>query len=616
MKKEKLEVSFLLTKEKIIEMLTKSIARKKELLEQNFNHEEQTVDNNAQNRNLYFNNINNINDIIDADFQTIKELILSFSMSEVEKEKLIEEIKLIVQLLKINKENGTTLKLTDTQNKAVKKLLLNLNNFKSDRKDYSSIEKIELEKLSKDIKKYEKILKSLNKEKNIVFISDIDIFRELFTENSLTEKEKNKMYQFILKYNKKIYDYKIGNCNIKLLESMGKIDIAKLKKMFKGFGYSFDKMSMDMQSEIINRATFSNIREVLESLAENGYKLNVESNAYLLTSLLTKSDKTTIDRISKLAFSKGLTPEQVLKIGSILIRQSNFMKDTCLSKRFNIVDIDDNCLMIVGSSTTFEKNIKELAKWGLSVRNVYERCKYVLVCDNKILSHNLVLFQEYGFSLNNKNKKITSATLSALTQYNTQEIIDRFIEVHPLGLEYLRKNLSILKQIKHSDDLLFYRLYYSNKNYGGEDAFIKIISNNASLLCLQGKVSGLSTIYNDSYANINEENKLEITGTFIPTYSRDYYSIIKDKMNREIDASIFDNKYIQHVNSYSDKEEPLLYNFNGIRISKLKVLRIFDILLENFSIVDDEAFLFALLYNTIIDREDFYKLKKLLGLKV
>ena len=148
-----------------------------------------------------------------------------------------------------------------------------------------------------------------------------------------------------------------------------------------------------------------------------------------------------------------------------------------------------------------------------------------------------------------------------------------------------------------------------------KEAFIKIINNKSTVLCLQGEVSGLTPLYQISYANINEQNKRAITKTFIPTYSIDYYSVIKDKIDLEIEASIFDNPYIQYVNKYSDHKEPLLYNFNGIRISKMKVLRVFDAIINSGIPSSEEAFLFSLLYNTIISKDDYLKLQKIIRIE-
>lgn len=503
-------------------------------------------------------------------------------------------------------------RLIDLLQKAIIKnkemIALNKNN-----NDWNNVYKKQVEKENRN---YKKIITALSDSKSKNFITDLEIIDKLLEINNVSEENRNDIYQFILKYNKKVYDYKIGNCSIKDLELLGENDISKLKKLFTKYGYDFDKLPSKIQEVIVDKASINNIKEVFEALLNNNYKLNIEKDAYLLMSLLIGSNKSTISKISKLAFSKGLTSDEVLTIGGILIEQSkNKVRSNKLYERFNIENVIDDGPRVVGSEEDFEKNVKELGKWGISVRYIYDRCKYVLICSNEVLSHNLSLFQDYGFSLKTKNNKLCFSTLSALLKYNTVEIIDRFIEVHPFGLEYLKNNLSILRQVSSLEDLVFYKLYYSNKNFGSEAAFIKIVNNNLSQLALQGKVSGLSSTYYNAYANINEDSKYIITNIFIPTYSRDYYSLIKNKISNDISATIFDNKYIQCVNRYSDYKEPLLYDFDGIRISKLKVLRIFDTLLKVGVEANDESFLYALLYNTMISRDDFVKISKMVKLE-
>lgn len=557
-----------------------------------------------------------INNIINADFELIKSIVESFAISIEEKEMLIEELKIITKLLTLNYGKGTSIKLNVSQKKILKNFLDNLKDYIRIRKQYHSKPTLDLENIEKLNKKYKRLANALDKQKSMTLITELDLLTDLFDKKGKSEEDKTHLYEFILKYNQRIYNYKMGNCNVKELTTAGKIDINKLKQIFKENNYDFEKLPIFIQESIVNKANFSNIKSVFKALDRNGYVLDINKNSYLLMSLLISSDKTTIDKISGLAFSKGLTPPQVLTIGSILIKQSEYqVKNTLSYERFNIVGIENSGPIIAGSSINFEKNTKVLAKWGLSVKYVYDRCKYLLLCSHETLNHNLNLFQEYGFSLKRKINKLCSATLSSLMQENSFEIIDRFIEVHPLGLEYLRNNLSILRQIKSKDDILFYKLYYSNKNCGSKEAFIKIINNKSSVLCLQGEVSGLTPLYQIPYANINEQNKRAITKTFIPTYSIDYYSVIKDKIDLEIEASIFDNPYIQYVNKYSDHKEPLLYNFNGIRISKMKVLRIFDAVINSGIPSSEEAFLFSLLYNTIISKDDYLKLQKIIRIE-
>ena len=81
---------------------------------------------------------------------------------------------------------------------------------------------------------------------------------------------------------------------------------------------------------------------------------------------------------------------------------------------------------------------------------------------------------------------------------------------------------------------------------------------------------------------------------------------------RVIDVGSFGNEYIQKINVFSDEVEPLIYNFGGIRISKIKVLRIFNILIKNGILASLDSLLFAITYNTIISAENYERLSKMI----
>lgn len=63
------------------------------------------------------------------------------------------------------------------------------------------------------------------------------------------------------------------------------------------------------------------------------------------------------------------------------------------------------------------------------------------------------------------------------------------------------------------------------------------------------------------------------------------------------------------LNIFSDTET-LLYNMNGLKISKLKVLRIYNALCENNLGGTLDALLYAICYNKIITEEEYNQLKK------
>lgn len=598
----------MITKEQLIDILQRFVTRGQEVISQYKSLE--TVDLKTE-EEIYNDVVTDFFNIVNIDLKILKKLILRFSISSDDGSQMISDLKVIIKLLKLSSHGDVATILSEEQMATLNKFLINLkkdldNNYEFINKQY------DLDEINKEVKVSKKIIKALLDSNNSTFITDIFLLNSVFKALDISTEEMTDILKFILKYNRQIYDYKTGNCNIKTLTLLGKTNISELKDIFSRFGFDFESFSVKVKDNIMQFANVSNIENVLRSLKKNGYDVKDE---YLLMGLIIGSDELTIDRISSLAFARGLLPDEVLKIGSILIKQScNRVKSSLIHDRFLIFNFIDPNLYVFGASDDFEKNIKELSKWGISVRYVYERVPQVLCSSNIVLTHNLALFQEYGFSLKTKTNKLSSPVISMLMNYTTYQIIDRFIEVHPLGIQYLRENLSILKQIKRLDDLVFYKLYYSSKNDKDNSAFMLIVDSN-SYLCMQGKVSGLSSIYYDSYASINEDNKYIITKAYTPVYTRDYYALVKNEIDHDIDARVFDSPYIQHINKYSDKKEALVYDFDGIRISKLKVLRIFDALLNAGILLDDESFLFAVLFNTIISQEDHEKVKSMISLE-
>lgn len=598
----------MITKEQLIDILQRFVTRGQEVISQYKSLEKVDLKTEEE---IYNDVVTDFFNIVNIDLKILKKLILRFSISSDDGSQMISDLKVIIKLLKLSSYGDVATILSEEQMTTLNKFLINLkkdldNNYEFINKQY------DLDEINKEVKVSKKIIKALLDSNNSTFITDTFLLNSVFKALDISTEEMTDILKFILKYNRQIYDYKMGNCNIKTLTLLGKTNISELKDIFSRFGFDFESFSVKVKDNIMQFANVSNIENVLRSLKKNGYDVKDE---YLLMGLIIGSDELTIDRISSLAFARGLLPDEVLKIGSILIKQScNRVKSSLIHDRFLIFNFIDPNLYVFGASDDFEKNIKELSKWGISVRYVYERAPQVLCSSNIVLAHNLALFQEYGFSLKTKTNKLSSPVISMLMNYTTYQIIDRFIEVHPLGIEYLRENLSILKQIKRLDDLVFYKLYYSSKNDKDNSAFMLIVDSN-SYLCMQGKVSGLSSIYYDSYASINEDNKYVITKAYTPVYTRDYYALVKNEIDHDIDARVFDSPYIQHINKYSDKKEALVYDFDGIRISKLKVLRIFDALLNAGILLDDESFLFAVLFNTIISQEDYEKVKSMISLE-
>lgn len=584
----------------LIHLLKKSISEKKAIIHRYYQYKDDGLEEKQELEKLMFASCYNISTV---SLETINDIIDSFSISNDDKKQLKEDISTIMTILKLNNISGTTLVLDDSQINVLNKFTNYLHEYVVTRRDFATYENIDIEKISSLNDKYKSLATLLNNPKNKKFVSDISTLNILFDENNVSSDEKRDILLSIIKYNKSLFNYKKKEDESSITK-YGDLDIDKVRVIFKKYDYDFDSFSDNFRNKVLGNGSFVRIREVLDSLSK--YKFPKVLNEYTLMSLLLGSDKETISRCVSLATSNKLKVEQLLRIPGVLIKREN---GTILSKRYNkfrIVGYDsDNYkdeVYIVGSFKDFEKNIYSLSKYGLSIKNVFNRCPLVLVIPNEMLSDNLETFLEYGFTFKDRSNNLFDKAMPALLCNNLAEVIDQFIEIHPYGISYLRQNLSCIKTVSSCFDTMFYKIYYSIMKKGINESFITVISNNKSFLCFKNLDS-------EEYLNINDNNKAEITNTIIPEFTdRGKYMEIIKNTDLSIDFEIFDNEFIQNINVYSDKEEPLIYNFDGIRISKIKVLRIFNALLKNHVLANMDSFMFSVTYNTIINQNDYNRL--------
>lgn len=584
----------------LIHLLKKSISEKKTIIHRYYQYKDDALEEKQELEKLMFASCYNISTV---SLETINDIIDAFSISNDEKKQLKEDISTIMTILKLNNISGTTLVLDDSQINVLNKFTNYLHEYVVTRRDFATYENIDIEKISSLNNRYKSLATLLNNPKNKKFVSDIPTLNILFDENNVSSDERRDILLSIIKYNKSLFNYKKKEDESSITK-YGDLDIDKVRAIFKKYDYDFDSYSESFRNKVLGNGSFVRIREVLDSLSK--YKFPKVLNEYTLMSLLLGADKETISKSVSLATSNKLKVEQLLRIPGVLIKREN---GTILSKRYNkfrIVGYDsDNYkdeVYIVGSFKDFENNIYSLSKYGLSIKNVFNRCPLVLVIPNEILSDNLETFLEYGFTFKDRSNNLFDKSMPALLCNNLAEVIDQFIEIHPYGISYLRQNLSCIKTVSSCFDTMFYKIYYSIMKKGINEAFITVISNNKSFLCFKNLES-------EEYLNINDNNKVEITNTITPEFTdRDKYMEIIKNTDLSIDIEIFDNEFIQNINVYSDKEEPLIYNFEGIRISKIKVLRIFNALLKNHVLADMDSFMFSVTYNTIINQNDYNKL--------
>lgn len=538
---------------------------------------------------------NNINSLIYLKADTLKKIINKFEVDDTKE--LYNELKTIKKILTLNKDYKSTLRLFKKNQEFFDYFL---DNFRKTN-ERLKIEDPGIKKIEKKIEQYKNFKEKIKDKDFKISSKDLRLIDSLFENN--IEEENQALLLELMKYEKSSYKRVLSKSVRKknlLLED------SDLEKIFDKYNYDFKKIDSNYKKILKEKANLNNIEEVFKALKEFDYPL-IE-NSYILVSLLLGSNYNTIKEVSTFAKDNKLIPRSLLDISGALIKQNDNNK------------MDDYSIMLTGSSVDFMKNIATLKNAGISINYIFQGCKSILTMPNSLLEKNLDLFNKYGFSFDYKRRGIIDPSPCALMSNDFAGITDQFIEIHPDGLKYLINNLSNLKTVSNSYALMFYNIYECQKNSKGnindvEDGpFRKVMEDDRENYQLKAIITRNNKEYkNTFYKNIKDNNKKEMTDTIeVNIKSRDRLDrIIKKSDDVSITNSIFNNAFIQSINKYIDYDNALIYNFDGVRISRLKVLRIYNALMKKGIKDSIDNFMYAITYNSIISQENYDKILKI-----
>lgn len=548
-------------------------------LDQNLSRKMQLMDNLKQ----------DVNEITKLDMNEINEIITLFPMEEEEKVSLKKELDVIKALLTLNQTEKTNYTLLPNQLEAVTKFIEYLEEY---------IEKKNIEKQSLDpeynhimvlTNKYKDLLSKLKKPNNSELISDVDTILQLFQENNIGEDEKQAILLSLIKYNQEIIAKKETEINN---QGLGITD-SELKFIFERYGYNFNKLEKKYQLKLKREGNRKNIEEVFNAMQKEGFsKLNEETSGLRLCALLLASTKENITTITSLAQERGINITTIEKLVSAFI-SNNYRWDGKYK---------------VGKKEDFQKNLSLLAEHGISIPVVADKEKEVLIISHTKLQKNLEWLERYGLYTDTIGDTLLDDFLSALTSQNIPENIDLWIESHPLGIQYIRDNLSALSSYLSCDSLLFYKLYLSQKKPGNM-AFRLTVSNGIKKLHLKKEINKDSISYY-GITNIASAKNIVKKKEIHFAQEKEYIKCAKQSLKDTISDNIFNYPFIVALNRFSDSSESLLYDIHGIKISKLKVLRLYDSLYKNGLGNTVDSLLFSIFYQKIVSEEEYHWVMK------
>lgn len=552
-----------------------------------------------------------INAILEIDMQMFEDILEESSLDELSKKNLYNTLKSIKVILESNANNHTTFKISNKQKEAIVKFFGIVERIKEDNQATREQKEMEIEKLVEAKEKLVKILGILEDPNNFELIEDIDVIVDAVRNSDLSIELKKGILYSILVYNRNQKTITTPT-NTPVVLNLQRLNVNDVRTLFIKYGYDFNILPQKFQDDILTFGDLTNMDEVFDCLRANNFPtFNIPRDAIKMSRMLINCDKATITNIVNYSKIRGIHSQDLLMIIPALVKQTR--SSSRRQHRELGQDSGKNDSPIVpGKSEDYVKNIDFLEKLGFNIREVFDQCHHVLTTNHEKLVNNYRKFRAYHLSFKKtSNGTLTCPALSFLGSTNFEETIDQFIETSPLGYDYIKDNLSRLK-ISDPKDLIFYKIYASYMNQScmgnsmipeGPFAFF-----NSSKLLLRGEI----TNDNSLYRGLNDNNKQTQTMTVDPIV-RNQAAFDKAVRGKETDINFYNfrDPRIEELDEYIDPTDPLVYDFNGTRISVLKVRRVLYLLHQANVDGLDDSLLYAITYNMIIDQNSFNKIKNM-----
>ena len=519
-----------------------------------------------------------------------------------------------LDLIEEEKELIDTLKNLDTN---VLKYILDLGLDEKQEKILSDIKSkietkiTELESINEETIKekinYNKILlsKIKNKTINLIDSRDISYIIELLVKNDFPVSAQIEVLKLINKINLDIY----SNIDVEDVISSEKeennIYKDELTKILSAHKIDFNSLKEENRTKLIKYGVLSQIEEILCTLEEQGLH-NIKSREDILVNILIYSSKKIIDDNMKLVKERNIVslayinPTMFYPAMKVVTNMRPHIKSgPTLGGRTSKTS---------GSSNFLKGNIELLDELGIDPEEVYSKCATYFYGNPKLKRRLLKNLELYGINL--RDNLSSYALLS--TGAAVLDTLDKAIEngAYEYCLEYQSR-------LGSNNRVNYYRIKYAKKLYE------------------EGNPLGRKTPFNARYVNAKGRETYVLSSDFTKATSEKYGSEEQDTKrlygskeiaveNQELISTILSNSRCDVITDISrlnskivslDKlymsEDGITYNFNGVIISRNKVLRYAEKLITSPNIeLTDSTLLYIITRNSMLDENELNLIKE------
>lgn len=546
-----------------------------------------------------------------SDLENLKNILKKFDINTI-----IANFNVLIDLdlIEEEKELIDTLKNLDAN---VLKYILDLGLDEKQEKILSDIKNkvetkiTELESINEETIKerinYNKILlsKIKNKTINLIDSRDISYIVELLVKNDFPVSAQIEVLKLINKINLDIYSNIDAEEVISSEKEETNIDKDELAKILSAHKIDFNSLKEENRTKLIKYGVLSQIEEILCTLEEQGLH-NIKSREDILVNILIYSSKKIIDDNMKLVKERNIVslayinPTMFYPAMKVVTNKRPYIKSGPTP--------GERTSKTSGSSNFLKGNIELLDELGIDPEEVYSKCATYFYGNPKLKRRLLKNLELYGINL--RDNLSSYALLS--TGAAVLDTLDKAIEngAYEYCLEYQSR-------LGSNNRVNYYRIKYAKKLYE------------------EGNPLGRKTPFNARYVNAKGRETYVLSSDFTKATSEKYGSEEQDTKrlygskeiaveNQELISTILSNSRCDVITDISrlnskivslDKlymsEDGITYNFNGVIISRNKVLRYAEKLITSPNIeLTDSTLLYIITRNSMLDENELNLIKE------
>lgn len=454
---------------------------------------------------------------------------------------------------------------------------------------------------------YNKILlsKIKNKTINLIDSRDISYIVELLVKNDFPVSAQIEVLKLINKINLDIYSNIDAEEVISSEKEETNIDKDELAKILSAHKIDFNSLKEENRTKLIKYGVLSQIEEILCTLEEQGLH-NIKSREDILVNILIYSSKKIIDDNMKLVKERNIVslayinPTMFYPAMKVVTNKRPYIKSGPTP--------GERTSKTSGSSNFLKGNIELLDELGIDPEEAYSKCATYFYGNPKLKRRLLKNLELYGINL--RDNLSSYALLS--TGAAVLDTLDKAIEngAYEYCLEYQSR-------LGSNNRVNYYRIKYAKKLYE------------------EGNPLGRKTPFNARYVNAKGRETYVLSSDFTKATSEKYGSEEQDTKrlygskeiaveNQELISTILSNSRCDVITDISrlnskivslDKlymsEDGITYNFNGVIISRNKVLRYAEKLITSPNIeLTDSTLLYIITRNSMLDENELNLIKE------